>query len=95
MITYTKFQFKNETYTHIGFSAQNIQKVIPEATPLQANGYLGLDTNAITAAMINAMKQQQEIILPQNETINNQTNSINSLKEKLNNTCILNNLKGC
>ena len=88
MIRYIKFEFKNETYVHVGFSAQNIQKVIPEATPLQTDGYLGLDTNAITATIVNAMQEQQKIIIQQNETINN-------LQEKLNNICQLNNLKGC
>ena len=87
-ITPIKFEYKNESYVHVGFSAQNVQASIPEATPIQGNGYLGLDANAITATLVNAMKQQQEIINQQNETINN-------LQEKLNNICTLNNLKGC
>ncbi len=65
-----------------------LTKIIPEATPLQTDGYLGLDTNAITATIVNAMQQQQKIIIQQNETINN-------LNNKLNNICQLNNLKGC
>jgi hypothetical protein len=51
------FQYKDESYTHIGFIAQNVQTVLPEATPLQNNGYLGLDTNAILAATVNAIKE--------------------------------------
>ncbi|VVB83173.1 Uncharacterised protein [uncultured archaeon] len=82
-ITPIKFNFKNETYTHVGFSAQNIQKVIPEATPLQADGYLGLDTNAITATIVNAMKQQQEIIIQQNDTINYLKDENNLIKSEL------------
>ena len=81
MITYTKFQFKNETYVHVGFSAQNIQKVIPEATPLQTDGYLGLDTNAITATIVNAMQEQQKIIIQQNDTINKMQNCILNSKD--------------
>jgi outer membrane biosynthesis protein TonB len=51
------FQYKGESYTHAGFIAQNVQAVIPEATPLQGNGFLGLDTNAILAASVNAIKE--------------------------------------
>jgi len=57
-----RFQYNGEDYTHIGFSAQNVQKFIPEAAPLQKNGYLGIDSNAITAALINAVKEQQKEI---------------------------------
>ena len=81
-ITPIKFEFKNETYVHVGFSAQNIQKVIPEATPLQTDGYLGLDTNAITATIVNAMQEQQKIIIQQNETINAMKQSLCELGKR-------------
>jgi hypothetical protein len=51
------FQYNNESYTHVGFIAQNVQKFLPYATPMQNNGYLGLDTNAILAATVNAIKE--------------------------------------
>ncbi len=82
-ITPIVFSYKEDNYTHIGFSAQNVQTVIPEATPIQGNGYLGLDVNAITATMVNAMKQQQEIINQQNDTINSMNNTINAMKQSL------------
>jgi hypothetical protein len=56
------FQYTGETYTHAGFIAQNVQTVIPEATPLQGNGFLGLDTNAILAASVNAIKELNLIV---------------------------------
>ena len=63
-----RFSLKNESYVHVGFSAQNLQKVIPEATPLQANGYLGLDSNAVMATLVKAMQEQQaQIIQLQND----------------------------
>jgi hypothetical protein len=82
-ITPIKYNLKNETYIHIGFSAQNIQKVIPEATPIQGDGYLGLDANAITATLVKAMQEQQNIILSQNDTINQQNQTINQMKLSL------------
>ena len=78
-ITPIKFEYKNESYIHVGFSAQNVQSVIPEATPIQGNGYLGLDTNAVTATLVNAMKQQQEIINQLNETVIQQGELLNKI----------------
>ncbi len=53
------FNLKGEGYTHVGFSAQNVQKVLPEATPLQADGYLGLDSRAVLALTVNSVKELQ------------------------------------
>ncbi len=86
-ITPIKFNLKNETYVHIGFSAQNVQKVLPEATPMQKDGYLGLDSNAIIAALVNAIKEQQGIIVSQNNTINSQQQEINLLKAQMKELC--------
>ena len=50
---------------------------------MQTNGYLGLDTNAIIATVVNAMKQQEEIINQQNDTINSMNDRINAMKQSL------------
>ena len=44
---------------HIGFSAQNVQQVIPEAVSQTANGYLTVNNDPIIWAMLNAIKEQQ------------------------------------
>jgi hypothetical protein len=46
-----------ETFIHAGFIAQNVIGVIPEASALQRDGYYSLDTTAILAATVNAVKQ--------------------------------------
>jgi hypothetical protein len=51
-----KFSFKDSDLIKIGFSAQNLRKVIPEAAPLRPEGYFGLDSEAIIAALVNAIK---------------------------------------
>jgi len=51
------YNFKNESYTHIGFSAQNIQTAIPEAVPVQTDNSFGLDNTAIIATLVNAVKE--------------------------------------
>ncbi len=52
-----RFNFKGESYEHVGFSAQNVQKVLPEATPVQGDGYLGLDSKGILSASVNSIKE--------------------------------------
>jgi hypothetical protein len=44
---------------HIGFSAQEVQKVIPEAVNESNEGYLMVDNDPILWAMLNAIKEQQ------------------------------------
>jgi FtsZ-binding cell division protein ZapB len=43
----------------VGFSAQNVKSVLPEASALQDSGYWSLDDTAISALMVNAIKGQQ------------------------------------
>jgi hypothetical protein len=53
---------------HIGFAAQAVQKVIPEAVTANANGYLMVHGDPIIWTMLNAIKeQQQEIVKLKNE----------------------------
>ena len=46
-----------ETFVHAGFIAQDVRRVIPQAVAVQRNGYLSLDTTAILAASVNAIKE--------------------------------------
>jgi hypothetical protein len=48
---------------HIGFSAQAVQKVIPEAVTANAGGYLMVNSDPIIWTMLNAIKEQQQQIL--------------------------------
>jgi hypothetical protein len=43
----------------IGFSAQEVQKIIPEAVTTSRNGYLQLNVDPILWAMVNGIKEQQ------------------------------------
>lgn len=47
---------------HIGFSAQAVQRVIPEAVTANANGYLMVNSDPIIWSMLNAIKEQQNEI---------------------------------
>lgn len=47
---------------HVGFGAQALQKVIPEAVTRNANGYLMVNNDPIIWTMLNAIKEQQKEI---------------------------------
>ena len=46
----------------IGFGAQELQKVIPEAVSANADGYLMVNNDPIIWTMLNAIKEQQKEI---------------------------------
>jgi len=77
------FNFKDEDYTHVGFSAQNVQTAIPEATPTQESGYLGLDVNAITATLVNSVKEleaKNQELIKRIEDLNQRLNKLENAK---------------
>jgi hypothetical protein len=47
---------------HIGFGAQAVQKIIPEAVTTGSKGYLLVNNDPIIWAMLNAIKEQQQEI---------------------------------
>jgi hypothetical protein len=47
---------------HIGFGAQALRKIIPEAVTMNANGYLQVNNDPIIWTMLNAIKEQQKQI---------------------------------
>jgi len=47
---------------HIGFGAQAVQEIIPEAVTSTANGYLQVNNDPILWTMLNAIKEQQQEI---------------------------------
>jgi len=47
---------------HIGFGAQAVQKIIPEAVTTNENGYLQVNNDPILWTMLNAIKEQQKEI---------------------------------
>ena len=47
---------------YVGFGAQELQKVLPEAVSTNANGYLQVSSDPILWTMLNAIKEQQKQI---------------------------------
>jgi Chaperone of endosialidase len=52
---------KSET-ENVGFGAQSLQKIIPEAVTQNSNGYLMVNNDPILWTMLNAIKEQQKEI---------------------------------
>ena len=52
----------NSTGEHVGFGAQSLQLVIPEAVTETDNGYLQVNNDPIIWTMLNAIKEQQKEI---------------------------------
>jgi hypothetical protein len=48
---------------HVGFGAQDVQKVIPEAVTANSQGYLMVNNDPIIWTMLNAIKEQQKEIV--------------------------------
>jgi len=64
-----RFQYKRDNalglqseIEQVGFGAQALQKVIPEAVSKNANGYLMVNNDPILWTMLNAIKEQQKEI---------------------------------
>ena len=53
----------NANGEYVGFGAQTLQKVIPEAVTQSSNGYLVVNNDPILWTMLNAIKEQQQQIL--------------------------------
>ena len=78
------YEFKDQR-THpagkqIGFIAQEIQPLIPELVKTKEDGFLSVDYVKMTVVLLQAVKDQQQIIDQQqkeNESLQKQINDIN------------------
>jgi hypothetical protein len=55
--TGAKYSGQSTERDFIGFSAQDVRRVIPEATWISKDDYLGFDDRPVIAALVNAVKQ--------------------------------------
>jgi hypothetical protein len=66
------FQWKDaapEESHRIGMIAQEVRDVLPAAVSQDGRGYLGLDYNAITSLLVQAVKEQQQLIQALTDTV--------------------------
>jgi len=68
---------------HVGFVAQDVQKVIPDAVSENSRGYLLVNNDPILWAMLNAIQQQQKQIQQQQQQIVRLSHTVGTLDAAL------------
>jgi Chaperone of endosialidase len=66
---------------HVGFGAQAVQRIIPEAVTRNENGYLMVNNDPILWTMLNAIKEQQDEIAQLKEKVRRLLNVRRKLKQ--------------
>jgi len=69
---------------HIGFSAQQVQKIIPEAVTKNDKGYLLVNNDPILWTMLNAIKEQQAQMQSQQKEIQQLRQEVKRLRSATN-----------
>src|SRR5574344_2184136 len=64
---------------YVGFIAQDVQKVFPEAVSEGKDGYLSLDVNSINVALVNAIKELKD----ENDKMNAEAQRLKAENENL------------
>jgi endosialidase-like protein len=67
----------------VGYSAQAIRRIFPEAVTEAEDGYLDMNMHAIHIATISAVKELHELVERQSEQIRNQDKQISEQKKRL------------
>jgi len=68
---------------HIGLIAQEVQEQFPELVMTSPNGHLAVDYASMSAVLIQVIKEQQEMIVKQNQEINKINNELELVKNIL------------
>jgi hypothetical protein len=74
---------KLDVMNQIGFSAQDVQKVLPQVVRENTKGYLGVNYDAIVAVLVEGIKEQQAVIEAQKAEIDAMKKDIEFLKSKI------------
>ena len=72
-----------ETGVHIGFIAQELEKVVPALVHSDEKGFRGVDYSKVTPLLVEAIKEQQKLIIKLQNQITEKDNEIASIKEQL------------
>jgi Chaperone of endosialidase len=74
---------KAENLNHMGFSAQDVQKIFPSIVKTDTDGFLSVNYTALIPVAVEAIKEQQKIIEDQAKIIDAQQKDIIAIKRKL------------
>jgi Chaperone of endosialidase len=73
----------SESVNQIGFSAQEVQTVLPQLVKTSSSGMLAVNYVSIIPVLVEGMKEQQSIIDAQKIEIENLKNDIIAIKRKI------------
>ncbi|MDP4264985.1 MAG: tail fiber domain-containing protein [Bacteroidota bacterium] len=68
---------------YYGFSAQEVQKIYPEAVKTGKEGYLNFNMHPILVSFVNAFKEQQQQIEDQEKQLDDQKKIIDALLKRV------------
>jgi hypothetical protein len=72
-------------HRHMGFIAQDVQKIFPDIVFADKDGVLSIDYIALIPMLVEALKQQNQVITGQTTNILNQQTKITNLEQSLSN----------
>lgn len=78
-----RFDWKENGESSIGFIAQDLEKTLPELVATDKEGYKSVAYGNITAVLVEALKEQRQMIKGQQTTINVLQKEVNELKDKI------------
>jgi Chaperone of endosialidase len=74
---------KTNSMNQIGFSAQDVQAILPQVVNQNETGHLSVNYTALVPVLVEALKEQQKIIDDQAKTIDAQQKDIIAIKRKI------------
>jgi hypothetical protein len=74
---------KTSSMNQIGFSAQDVQAILPQVVNKNEEGYLSLNYTALVPVLVEALKEQQKMIEEQAKIIDAQQKDIIAIKKKI------------
>jgi hypothetical protein len=85
------YEWRSDEYPDIGFGrgrdlgliAQDVERVLPEIVHTDSRGYKALSYDKLAPVLVEAIKEQQQIIAEQARTISGQQAAIRELQERL------------
>jgi hypothetical protein len=82
-----KFDEKTLAVQAVGFSAQDVQKIFPEAVGTDDDGYLNLNIHAILIASVNALKELNAKVETKDKLINDLQSQLSEMKSCVESLC--------
>lgn len=84
--TFRKDEFPTRNFSegnHYGFIAQELEKVLPEMTMLNSDGYYAVDYAMLIPVLTEALKEQDEIVTEQQEQITQLQEEMQELRNQV------------